>query len=199
MNLFQGANASATFLILSAVVAGIAQGISKVQEDPFTYLLSNPSMLYLAGFIVVFRIKTLLDDHKHFGEPHQGTNTFRYIGFILAVLSWLFWAIAAYLIPTTVRSSELMATSIGISTLWIAVHVIEILVDRQRRNTEVLTSVMREKWVLVNIAYMLCLFAHIGFFAPLIAPGAPTPLLLLLGILLFDILTSRSFRDIIKT
>lgn len=91
-----------------------------------------------------------------------------------------------------------MATSIGISTLWIAVHVIEILVDRERRNKEVLTSIMREKWVLVNIGYMLCLFAHIGFFAPLVAAGAPAPLYALLVLLAFDILTSRSFRDIIK-
>lgn len=96
MNLFQVANGGATFLILSALVSGLAQAIAKLEGDPLAYLLTNHSILCLGAFIVVFRIKTLLDDHKHFGEPHQGTNTFRYIGFILAVISWIFWAIAAY-------------------------------------------------------------------------------------------------------
>jgi len=91
-----------------------------------------------------------------------------------------------------------MATSLLISTLWVAVHVIEILVDSARRNKEVLTSVMREKWVLVNVGYMLCLVAHVGWFRPLIVPGASGPLLVLLGLLLFDIFTSRSFRGIIN-
>jgi thiamine transporter ThiT len=198
MNLFQAANGAATFLILSALVAGLARHLDGVQGSLLEYLIAHVAIAYLGIFIVIFRIKTLLDDHRHFAEPYQDKSVFRYVGFVLAILSWLFWGLAAYLVPSTVRSSELMATSILISTLWVAVHVIEILVDPERRNKEVVTSIMREKWVLVNVGYMLCLVAHVGWFRPLIAPADSTPLLVLLGLLIFDVLTSRSFRDVIN-
>lgn len=199
MNLFQGANASATFLILSAIVAGISQAISKTQEDPLIYLRNNLSILYLGAFIVIFRIKTLLDDHKHFGEPPQATNAFRYLGFILAVISWILWAIAAYLIANTIRSSEMMATSLLISIGWIVIHLMEILFDRERRKIEAVVSLMREKWILINAAYVMCLFGHIGFFSPLVKAGSQPALIILLGMLLLDVISSRSFSGIIKS
>ena len=198
MNIFQAANGAATFLILSALVGGMAKHLDTVQGSVIEHFMQNTPILYLGLFIVVFRVKTLLDDHRHFGESYQDKSALRYVGFLLAVLSWLFWALAAYVLSSTIRASELMATSLLILTLWVAVHVIEILVDPARRNKEVLTSVMREKWVLVNVGYMLCLVAHVGWFRPLIVPGASGPLLVLLGLLLFDIFTSRSFRGIIN-
>ncbi len=198
MNIFQAANAAATFLILSALVAGMAKHLDTVQGSVFEHFLHNAPILYLGLFIVVFRVKTLLDDHRHFGELYQDKSVLRYIGFVLAILSWLFWGLSAYLLWNAVRASELMATSLLISTLWVAVHVIEILVDPARRNKEVLTSMMREKWVLVNVGYMLCLVAYVGWFRPLIDAGASAPLIVLLVLLLFDVLTSRSFRGIIN-
>ena len=198
MNLFQAANGAATFLILSALVGGLAKRFDSVSEDPMSNLLGHVEVIYLGLFIVIFRIKTLLDDHKHFGEPYQDNNTFRYIGFVLAIISWIFWGLAAYLLTATIRASELMATSILISTLWVAVHVIEILVDRERRNNEVMTSLVREKWVLVNIGFMLLLVTHVGWFRPVIPVGSKTPLVLLLVLLLYDVMTSRSFRDVTK-
>jgi hypothetical protein len=137
-----------------------------------------------------------LDDHKHFAEPQQDKSASRYVGFLLAVVSWVFWGLAAYLVSSTVRSSELMAVSILVSTLWIAVHLIEILIDKERRNAEAFTSVMREKWVIVNVLYILLLIAHVGVFCPVVQPGAKAPLVLLLALLFFDVLTSRSFRGV---
>ena len=198
MNLFQAANGAATFLILSALVAGLAKRFDTVIGSPVDYLLAHTEILYLGLFIVVFRIKTLLDDHRHFAELRQDKSVFRYIGFVLAIISWIFWALAAYLLTSSLRASELMAVSLLISTLWIAVHVIEILIDKDRRENELLTSVVREKWVLVNVGYMLCLVAYVGWFRPVIAPGARAPLLLLLGLLIFDVITSRSLRDAAK-
>lgn len=194
MNLFQSANVGATFMILGALVAGLAKFFDNLPTPPIDYLLANKQVLYLGLFIVLFRVKTFIDDHKHFQEPLQGKNAFRYIGFMLAIISWVFWGMAAYLLVNTQRSSEIMATSILISTLWISVHVIEILVDKERRNKEILTSLIREKWVLINIFYMLLLVAHTGWFLPVIQPG-PMPLLLLLGLLLLDVITSRSLRE----
>jgi hypothetical protein len=197
MNLFQAANGAATFLILSALVAGLAKRFNEIEDDPIKYLLAHKEIIYLGLFIVIFRIKTFLDDHRHFAELYQDKNAFRYVGFILAILSWLFWGLAAYLLNSTDRASELMATSILISTLWIAVHVIEILIDKDRRNREVLTSVMREKWVLINVGYMLCLVGYLGWFRPIIERRDPRALLALLLLLAFDVLTSRSFHGVI--
>lgn len=198
MNIFQAANGAATFLIMSAIVAGMAKHLDTVEGGMLEHFRQNLVIVYLGLFIVVFRIKTQLDDHRHFGESYQDKSRLRYVGFILAILSWLFWGMAAYLLSSTIRSAELMATSILISTMWIAVHVIEILIDSQRRSKEILTSVMREKWVLVNVGYMLCLVAHLGWFRPLVGRGASTPLLILLGLLIFDVVTSRSFRGILS-
>lgn len=198
MNLFQAANGAATFLILSALVAGLAKHLDSVQDDPIRYFLLHKEVIYLGLFIVIFRIKTLLDDHRHFAESYQDKSALRYVGFILAVLSWLFWGLGAYLLTSTDRSSELMATSILISTLWIVVHVIEILIDKERRNKEVVTSVMREKWVLINIGYMFCLVAYLGWFRPIIEHGNRAALLVLLLLLAFDVLTSRAFRGIVN-
>src|SRR3954467_15324144 len=108
MNIFQAANGAATFLILSAIVAGLAKHFDSVSGSPVDYLLHHLEIVYLGVFIVVFRIKTLLDDHKHFAETYQDKSAFRYIGFVLAIVSWLFWGLAGYLLPSTVRASELM-------------------------------------------------------------------------------------------
>jgi len=129
MNIFQAANGAATFLILSALVGGMAKHLDAVEGSVIEHFMQNTPILYLGLFIVVFRVKTLLDDHRHFGESYQDKSALRYVGFLLAVLSWLFWALAAYVLSSTIRASELMATSLLILTLWVAVHVIEILVD----------------------------------------------------------------------
>ena len=68
MNLFQAANGAATFLILSAIVAGLAKHFDSVPGSLTDDLLAHPEVLYLAIFMIVFRIKTLLDDHKHFAN-----------------------------------------------------------------------------------------------------------------------------------
>ena len=198
MNLFQAANGAATFLILSALVASLAKNLDNFQGSLLEYLIKHLAIVYLGLFMVIFRIKTFLDDHRHFAEAHQDKTSFRYVGFVLAILSWLLWGIAAYLLPSTLRASELMATSIMISTLWVVVHVIEILVNPERRNKEAFISLMRQYWVLINVGYMLCLVAHVGWFRPLIDPGASTPLLVLLGLLLYDVFTSRSFRGVVN-
>lgn len=198
MNIFQAANGAATFLILGALVPGIARHLETIDGSPVDYLLANRPIVLLGLFIVLFRIKTLLDDHKHFGEAYQDTNVFRYAGFMLAILSWIFWGLAAYLLPSTIRSSELMAVSILLSTSWVAVHVIEILVDKNRREKEAVTSLLREKWIVINVLYMLSLVGHVGWFRPVIVSGASEPLVVLLLVLAYDILTSRTLKDILN-
>jgi hypothetical protein len=199
VNMFQSANGAATFLILSAIVGGLAKRFDGMEDDPFTYLYSHLAIIYLGLFLVVFRVKMFLDDHRHFGEQFQDKVKYRYVGFVLAVLSWLFWGLAAYLLTNPLRSSELMAAAILISTLWVGVHLIEIATDSSRRNLETLVSLIREKWILINIGYVLCLGAFLGWFRPVIAKGDLKPLYVLLLSLTFDVVTSRSFTGILKT
>jgi len=196
VNFFQGINAAATFLILSAIVAGLARRLFDLQESPTWYLLDHLEIVYLALFIILLRIKTSLDDHKHFAEMQRDQNVFRYVGFVLAILSWVFWALAGYLVPFTVRASELLAIGILISTSWVVVHLIEILVDRERRKNEADTSLIRQKWVLFNIGYMLCLVGYVGWYRPVIKEGTSALLLVLLAVLLVDMIASRSFRGV---
>jgi hypothetical protein len=117
MNIFQAANGAATFLILSALLAGMAKHLDAVQGSVIEHYSQNMAIANLGCFIVIFRVKTLLDDHRHFGESYQDKSVFRYVGFLLAIVSWIFWGLAAYLLTSTVRASELMATSILVSTL----------------------------------------------------------------------------------
>jgi hypothetical protein len=199
LNLFQAANGAATFLILSALVAGMAKHLESTKGSPDLDLLNHPNVICLGAFLVIFRIKIFLDDHRHFGEFVQDKNWYRYAGFALAVVSWFFWALAAYLLTSTERASELLATSIMILTAWIAIHVIEILRDPDpaRGIREVATSLKRQDWVLFNVAYILCLVTHAGWFIPVIPPGQTWPLLLLFVPLALDMRTSDSFRDLI--
>jgi small-conductance mechanosensitive channel len=197
VNLFQAANGAATFLILSALVAGLAKQLDKVEGDLLPYARDHKDLICLGIFIVIFRIKTLLDDHRHFAESYQDKSPLRYVGFILAILSWVLWGLAAYLLPSTLLSAQLMGVSIIISTVWVAVHVVEILLDKERRNKEALTNVMRQKWVMINMAYVLCLAAYVGWFQPIVAHGELNALFVLLGFLAFDVLTSRSFVGIV--
>ena len=67
--------------------------------------------------------------------------------------------------------------------------------DRERRETESLVSVMRERWVVINVLYMLLLVSHDGWLRPVVASGAKWTLVVLLLVLAFDVVTSRSFRN----
>lgn len=192
MNIYQGANAAATFLILSAIVAGMANHFHTAAASPIELLVAQPEVALLGLFLIVFRIKTLLDDHKYFAEPYQDKSALRYFGFVLAVVFWVFLGIAGYLLPFTIRSSEILAASILVSTLWAVTHIIEINLDKGRRNSELVTCLMREKWIAINVLYMLLLVAHVGWFRPIVAEGSIGPLLLLLAVLVFDVFTSRS-------
>ena len=193
MNLFQGTNLSATAFVLGAVATGVVSGLSKWDGSVFEYLTHDHAVWLLALLIVLFRIKTTFDDHHHFAEPHQQIPKFRYPGFILAILSWLFLGLAGYFVYQPTKSAELFAIALLISLAWLVVHLLEITSDAQRRVKEVLISVTREKWALFNVIYIICLIAFLGWFKPAIEPQQIWALLVLSGFFLIDILTSRSY------
>lgn len=193
MNMFQRINITASFLVMGALIAAFAQAASSIKGTIHEHLSGSENILLLALFIFLFKVKTMFDDHQHFGEPYQGRDGFRHVGFLLALFSWFFWGLAAYLVFQAEKAAELMIFSIGISTLWVVVHLVEIVVDKERRNSEMVISLMREKWVGINIGYILLLGVYLGWLSPLIAGGQYFSLVALLVLLAWDYLTSRSY------
>ena len=199
MNLFQAANGAAAFLIFSSLVSGLAHRLSSVKGNPVCYLRGHHDLLLLGLFITIFRIKTLLDDHQYFGERRQDKILWRYLAFIVAIMSWLFWAMSAYLLSSTDKSAELMVVAIAISSFWIVLHLIEIWTNKERRAEGQWKEVLRVNWLLFNGGYALCLLGYCGLFQPVVAFESIWALIVLLVLLTFDMLTCQSFRGTTKS
>src|SRR5580704_5982529 len=188
MNFFQSANLA----LSAAVIAGIIGGLTgffnahSVDGDSIHIMTKNGVALGLLMFILLLRLKMTLDDHKHFGEQVQLQLGIRIFGFVLAVLTVLFLAVAAYQIVNPVNSAELVFVAILVSTAWIAVHLLEITMDSTRRHKEAFIAVMREKWILINVIYCLLLAAFIGWFPAIVSAESAIPLSLMYVVLVFD-------------
>ena len=193
MNRYQSANSTLSFAVLAASVAGMSKWISDnpSAEDPLRLFYGHLSTLALWIFIIALKIKIWIDDHHHFGEAVQEKLPIRIFGFVLAVFSMIFFGLAGYQISAPRDSAELLFVAILISTAWIAVHLVEITVDKVRRMTEVKTSLMREKWVFINVVYCLLLAGFIGWFMPIVPPENLLCILLMFVVLVFDWATSR--------
>ena len=198
MNIFQSINITTGVGVVAACGVALNRAISELR--PEVSLLDaaskNAVPLLVALFIILFRIKTMLDDHQHLSEERQKKGGLRHIGFLMALFSWLFWVLAAYLVFTPSRAAQLMIISIAISTAWIAVHLIELIVDK-RRTQEIATSLLREKWVLFNVAYIVTLGVFIGWIDPVVAPRTVWSLAALFMFFAFDYVTSQSFQQTI--
>lgn len=196
MNLYQAANLGLSATVIAGVVGGLTGlfGAHAADGDAIHIVAANGVTLGLLLFILLLRLKMTLDDHKHFGEAVQLKLGIRIVGFVLAVLTALFLAVAAYQIAEPVNSAELAIIAILISTAWIAVHLIEISLDKKRRNAEAFIAVMREKWVLINVFYCLFLAAFIGWFPAIVPAQHAAPVYLMYLLLAFDWLTSRQLR-----
>ena len=196
MNLFQRVNITASLAVLGAVGVAYADAIAKMKADQSLLAASREQLtpLLLTLFVLLFKVKTMLDDHQHFGEERQQRGGYRHLGFVLALFSWLFWILAAYFLFVPVRASELMIISIAISTAWIAVHIIE-LIREKKRGVELAVSLMREKWVLFNVGYIICLGVFLGWIEPVVPTSSLLPLIVLLVLLAADYLSSRSYPE----
>ena len=126
-----------------------------------------------------------------FSEPYQEQLILRYVGIFLAIISWILFAIAAYFVFMPLRSSMLIVMAFLFSTIWVAVHIIEIMIDKARRETESIISLVREKWVILNMIYILCLGVFSGWIDPVVIKGNYWPLIILNLFLIYDIVTSR--------
>jgi hypothetical protein len=197
MNIIQRINAAGAFLVIGSIVTGYSHYLTSFDGSVVEQILKNPDVSVLALYLLLFKIKTLLDDHKHFGEPPQKDNVFRYVGLVLAIISWIFWALAGQFLGTPARAAELMVFSLLISTSWIFVHLFEILADKQKKTAGIVTDLLREKWVYINLGYVALLGAFAGWLDPLVPKGVLWPLVALFGLLAYDFVVSKSYKDVL--
>src|SRR5207237_9358933 len=117
MKLFQGINVATSLAVVGAVGTSIFRAVSelKPEESLLTAARHHVNPLLLALFILLFKVKTMLDDHQHFGEERQKKGGFRHIGFLFALFSWLFWIIAGNLLFTPASTAGLMVICILLS------------------------------------------------------------------------------------
>lgn len=195
MTFYQIINISTILFVGTGLVKGLVDAISNTKTSTYYFLIQNLDILILSLFILAFKVKTMLDDHQYFGEEHQGIGYFFFhLGFILALFSWVFLSISAFIVNDTQKSSELIIISLAISTAWMILHLFEILLDREKRSnfSQNMISLVREKWIFINMGYILLLGTFIGWLDPVVRKGNITSLYLLSGLLFIDFLTSRA-------
>lgn len=192
MNRWQGANSALTFAVIGACVTGLSRYIQgQTATDPISLLVANWSLFSLWLFIVLLKIKFWLDDHSHFGEPAQDKKNLRIVGFVLAALSMVAFSIAGLLIATPDSAAQWLIVAILISTAWIAVHLMELTLLKKKSSEEVVTSLLRQKWVLFNVLYCLGLLVYIGLFDPLGGSLRAVAIPTLFLLLFLDWITAR--------
>lgn len=197
MNRYQGANSALSFIVLAASAAGLSKWITNNSPAgaPVHLFFDHLPLVGLWAFIVSLKIKMWIDDHRHFGEAVQEKLPIRIFGFLLGAFSMIFFALAGYQISDPTSSAELLVIGILISIAWLAVHLIEITMDKKRRISEVATSLMREKWIFINVVYCLLLGGFIGWFTLLLPSGSGIFIVVLFAVLAFDWMTSRQTQS----
>ena len=190
MNSIQSYNLSATIAIILLVPVGLNEAII-ASENIFVFLSKYHQSLLLASFVVLFKLKSHLDDHDHFAEPVGDKIVSRFIGLVLGTLSWVVLGLGAVDLTNATRAAQFIAASFLVSTVWIVVHMIEMFVGKNA--SEILPSLIRRNhWIFLNILYSICL---IGFSLSFALPPM-FYLLALIAALSLDIYLSESFKGV---
>ena len=189
MNSFQSFNLSATIAILLLVPVGLHENFNEYSST-VAYLTQNVEAVVLAAFMVLFKLKSHLDDHQYFGEIEDNkAGAIRYTEFAIGTISWIVFGLAAIDAAEPKRAAELLIVAFLISTLWVFVHLTQMY--QLPRSSEQGSAVKRLSWVLFNIGYVLAL---LGFILSS-AEYHWVSLLLLMALLTIDIIFSKSFSS----
>jgi hypothetical protein len=111
MNIFQALNLSIFVGTLSALVGGLSKIPGTIGNWSLTLWLFVALFLFL-------RLKMVLDDHAYFSQAKTKNINFK-VGFLTAIVSWLFWALGAYSVSQLQQAYFTVGLAISISTLWI--------------------------------------------------------------------------------
>ena len=190
LNLFQNANLAARFLIFAGLAVGIVEALKLSDSNSFTMPHQAGDMIILTIFIVIFNVKATIDDHHYFEQVWSSNVLLKYTGLVLAIFSWIFCGVAATLVDLPVHCVQMLGLSLLISTMWLGVHLIEIIIDPGRRNRQTVISLLRQKWAIINVLYIICFVVFLGWLNPVVPPYQAWTLGISLFILIIDTLTS---------
>src|SRR5271166_6639102 len=139
VNLFQRVNVTATFTVVSTSAAGLVHGISGDEARPgataYEFAVTHREVIGIVVFSILLRFKTCFDDHYYFGDRHSGPRDYwTLIGFLLGLLSWATWIISGSLSYNARYAAFWLLVTIGISTIWIVLHFLEVAIHGQSAN-----------------------------------------------------------------
>jgi hypothetical protein len=217
MNLFQRVSLSGAFLVFTAIVVGLGFSIHSIHEatdktagvnDPISYIKLNYPTLLVAVILVVTRLKFLLDNHTYFAEPQQDKLLPRLIGFLLAMICWIFYAVAATTILKPIISLEIMGLGIMVSCFWLLVHVWEVRLIRESKGEIGMSKPLDEdlwphyqiNWFIFNFVYLFIIWLYTGFYVGIFpcVREAPWLLLLFLLVVAIDYAVSKTYFNVLS-
>lgn len=197
MNLFQRSNQSAAFLTIGGFGSGLVFALN-AKPEKVAQVLHDPSLYLLSTFLIVFRIKSFLDDHSHFGEKSQDELYSRYVGFIFAVFSWILYGVAATSISNINLSIRVSIAALAISSIWIVVHMVEIALKKTSQSLKENELLLRMKWFWINAGYILCLGGYLGW-TKTYSGCKGWPFLALINLVLaYDMWESKSYKGVLQ-
>ena len=212
MNLFQRVSVSGAFLVITALVAGLGFSIRDAHDagvnDPYTYLSVHYDTVLVALILLTTRLKFLLDNHGYFADFQQDKLYARLIGFLLATVCWILYGVAATTILKPVSSLEVMALGIIVSSLWLVVHVWEVI--RIRNANGKIGSLQLHKnqwpdyqfkWIIFNIIYLFIIALYTGYKVkvPDCVKESSWLLVLFLFAIFVDFIVSKTYIDVLST
>jgi hypothetical protein len=159
LNIYQTLNNAGSALIFAGVLAGTWKLLGDSDITP-AFLLSHADSIFMLVFIVFFRIKMHLDDHKYFGTFTGNVSQSMYTGFILAVGIWFLMALAAGTVKYPETSAAILAISFAISTVWIVLHLREVAKIRVGSRDDRSVTQLRYNWITVNMLYIILLVLY---------------------------------------
>lgn len=160
-------------IFFTVALGTLAGALARVPKMDLTLAL-------YAAFFFTFRLKMFLDDIKYFRQSERD-KWFRF-GYIIGMISWFFWLLAAISIHDIRRSILFTVAAMIISTAWVLAEWIRTRFSYREHLT----------WLSINLIYIIS-----GIFA--LFPGKIRLWLLFsiwLATAIIDSLFSKSWEEI---
>lgn len=139
------------------IFAAILGGCYKLLGDSditIKMLLDNADSVFLIVFLIFYRLKMHFDDTEYFKHFDEDLSKYKYLGLLAAVLIWFLLAFSGFLVRYPETSCQILALSFILSTIWIALHLIEISKERNQSIALKFVQNLRHKWIIVNMLYI---------------------------------------------
>ena len=211
MNIFQSINASVLTAVVVAMVVGAKDYFGgQIAKGIFQLLYANIEVMLFISYLIVTKLKITFDDHKYFESDDFKSSPFKAAHFLLAATSWMFWIFAGYFSHIPTYAAGFLGVSFIVSTLWVILHAVESawrIEPKITRNTverafQDAVRSLRQQWVLINVIFIAVLLSYNYGLDRILLNGSPNFLgmpvavLVLIGVLLYDIFISKPFDNL---